>query len=79
MIVTIQRQTDMKYVSSQPDGRIEVDRDEAKAWERFTVLSWAGGVLVCTCDEHAHHRVYTHHLGTDMTVTPVYVPFIVVE
>ena len=79
MIVTIQRTSDHKFVSSQPDGRIEVDRDEAKAWERFRVLSWASGVLVSTCDEHAHRRVYTHQLGTDMTVTPVFVPFIAVE
>ena len=28
-----------KYVSAQPDGRLEADRDEVKEWEHFTVVS----------------------------------------
>ena len=40
-----------KYVSAQPDGRIEVNRDRAQGWEFFKVL---GGRKVVESDATGH-------------------------
>ena len=43
-----------KYVSAQPDGRVEINRQKALGWETFTV-EYSGNNVVCLKSCHGKY------------------------
>jgi hypothetical protein len=70
------------HLSSQPDGRIERNRQSVGGWELFELRNESGGVLTLTCPAHDHGRLYRLTMVEMTDESPLegaaqaYVPFV---